>query len=78
VWVEPHRVDQADAVREDLVTTIHLYNARVRRVGYSQLLTTYKRHIDTAFEELVRCSTFDEYIAIAESRFDDGVYLTAL
>ena len=76
--MEPHRVYEADEQREDLVTTIHLYNARVRLVGYSQLLTTYKRHVDVAFEELVSCRTFQEYVEIAESRFNDGVYLTAL
>jgi cyclopropane fatty-acyl-phospholipid synthase-like methyltransferase len=60
----------------DMVTNMHLYNARTRLVGYNQLLTTYKRHVDIGFEEHVRSKNLAQYMAIARARFNDGLYLT--
>jgi hypothetical protein len=76
VWTTPHRVDEAEQVRQDIITTIHLYNARTRRVGYNQLLTVYRRHAAIALEEMLRSPTVAEYMTVARSRFNDGVYLT--
>ena len=76
VWAEAHSVADAERVREDVITTIHLYNLRTRRVGYNQLLTVYRRHASVAWEEQLRAKTLAEYMAIAHSRFYDDEYLT--
>jgi hypothetical protein len=76
VWAEAHSVADAERVREDIITTIHLYNLRTRRVGYNQLLTVYRRHASVAWEEQLRAKTLAEYMAIAHSRFYDDEYLT--
>jgi hypothetical protein len=76
VWTSPHRVEDAEQLREDIITTIHLFNARTRRVGYNQLLTVYRRHASVALEELLRSHTAADYMAIARSRFADNEYLT--
>ena len=78
IWKQAHAIDIAEQSREDMITTIHLMNFRTRRVGYNQLLTTYKRHADVAWEDHLRCATFADYTALARARMASGVYLTDL
>ena len=72
----PHRVEDAEQLRRDIITTIHLYNLRTRRVGYNELLTVYRRHASVSWEEQLRARTASEYMAIAAARMRDDVYLT--
>ena len=78
MWKTRHAIRDADRVREDVVTTMHLFNARTRLVGLNQCLTTYKRHADAAWEDHVRAPTFKQYMAIARERVATGSFLTSL
>jgi hypothetical protein len=63
-------VDEHDDLVMDLLTIIHLFNARTRLVGYNQVRTTYLRHADANFRRRLEHSDgFEGFVRMAAEDF---------
>lgn len=66
----PFRFDDNPRLLRDMEMCIRLWNMRTRLVGWNQVQTTYMRHADDDFTDvLLANNTVDEHLELRKRRF---------
>jgi hypothetical protein len=76
-FASPVRVQDLEEHIGHQLAILHLHNLRTRAVGFNQLTTTLKRHMDSNYAEQLQLGQGGEqglrrYMAIAEARYNKG------
>ena len=69
----PRAFEDHDEVVEDMITCLHLWNARTRLVGFNQVNTMYRRHYNKNFRRAIaRGTSLEAYVAECKEAFAEG------